>query len=45
MGLIGTIAVLDIMKMSSNSKAMYEDNLLHVRKVGILKENFLQIHT
>lgn len=45
LGSIGIKAVFDIMKMSSNSKAMYEDNLLHVRKLGILKENFLQIHT
>ena len=45
MGIVGFIGISEISKMNKNSTAMYEDNLLHVRTVGELKENFLQIHS
>lgn len=45
MAAVGTIGILQIKKINTNSTSMYEDNLLHIRKVGALKENFLQIHS
>ncbi|OAA90584.1 methyl-accepting chemotaxis protein [Clostridium ljungdahlii] len=45
MAAVGTIGILQIKKININSTSMYEDNLLHIRKVGALKENFLQIHS
>jgi methyl-accepting chemotaxis protein len=45
MAVVGTIGILQIKKVNTNSTLMYEDNLLHIRKVGALKENFLQIHS
>jgi Methyl-accepting chemotaxis protein len=45
MAVVGTIGILQIKKVNINSTSMYEDNLLHIRKVGALKENFLQIHS
>ncbi|MBP2031729.1 methyl-accepting chemotaxis protein [Clostridium algifaecis] len=45
MATLGTIGILQIKKINTNSTSMYKDNLLHIRKVGALKENFLQIHS
>jgi Methyl-accepting chemotaxis protein len=45
MGFVGFIGISEIKKMNVNSNSMYEDNLLHLRKVEELKENFLQIHS
>ena len=45
MGAVGVIGILQIKRINSNSIAMYEDNLIHIRKIGTLKENFLQIHS
>lgn len=45
MAVVGTIGIMKIKKVNINSTSMYEDNLLHIRKVGALKENFLQIHS
>lgn len=45
MAVVGTIGILQIRKINMSSTLMYEDNLLHIRKVGALKENFLQIHS
>lgn len=45
MAAVGTIGILQIRKINMSSTLMYEDNLLHIRKVGALKENFLQIHS
>jgi Methyl-accepting chemotaxis protein len=45
MAAVGTIGILQIKRINMNSASMYEDNLLHLRKVGALKENFLQIHS
>jgi Methyl-accepting chemotaxis protein len=45
MGFVGFIGISEIKKMNINSNSMYEDNLLHLRKVEELKENFLQIHS
>ncbi len=42
---VGAIAINEITKMNKNSISMYEDNLIHVRTVSELKENFLQIHS
>jgi methyl-accepting chemotaxis protein len=45
MGIVGFIGISQIRKINENSTSMYEDNLMHLRKVGELKENFLQIHS
>lgn len=45
MGVVGFIGITQIRKINANSTLMYEDNLLHLRRVGELKENFLQIHS
>lgn len=45
MAVVGTIGILQIKRINMNSASMYEDNLLHLRKVDALKENFLQIHS
>lgn len=45
MGVVGLIGILQIKKINGNSTSMYEDNLMHLRKVYALKENFLQIHS
>lgn len=45
MGVVGFIGISQIRKINENSNSMYEDNLMHLRKVGELKENFLQIHS
>ena len=45
MGTVGFIGISEIRKINVNSTLMYEDNLTHLRKVGELKENFLQIHS
>ena len=45
MGIVGFIGISEIRKINANSTLMYEDNLIHLSKVGALKENFLQIHT
>ena len=45
MGVVGFIGISQIRKINANSTLMYEDNLMHLRKVGELKENFLQIHS
>lgn len=45
MGVVGFIGISQIRKINENSTSMYEDNLMHLRKVGELKENFLQIHS
>jgi methyl-accepting chemotaxis protein len=45
MGVVGFIGVSQIRKINENSTSMYKDNLMHLRKVGELKENFLQIHS
>ncbi len=45
MGVVGAIGILEIRKINNNSSTMYNDNLLHIRRVGELKENFLLIHS
>ena len=45
MGVVGFIGISEIKKINVNSNSMYDDNLIHLRKVGELKENFLQIHS
>ena len=45
MGIVGFIGISEISKINANSTSMYEDNLIHLRRVGELKENFLQIHS
>lgn len=45
MGVVGFIGISEIRKINANSNSMYEDNLMHLREVGELKENFLQIHS
>ncbi|WP_253200511.1 MCP four helix bundle domain-containing protein [Clostridium sp. CF012] len=40
MGIVGFIGMSQIKKINTNSTLMYEDNLMHLRKVGELKENF-----
>ena len=45
MGIVGFIGISEIRKINSNSNSMYEDNLIHLRTVEELKENFLQIHS
>lgn len=45
MGIVGFIGISEIRKINSNSNSMYEDNLIPLRTVGELKENFLQIHS
>lgn len=45
MAVIGTIGIVEIRKINDNASLMYEDNLIHIRKVDSLKENFLQIHS
>lgn len=45
MGVVGFVGISEIRKINTNSTSMYEDNLIHLRKVGVLKENFLQIHS
>ncbi|MGE5628215.1 MAG: methyl-accepting chemotaxis protein [Solirubrobacterales bacterium] len=45
MGVVGAIGILEIRKINNNSSKMYNDNLLHIRRVGELKENFLLIHS
>lgn len=45
MAVIGAIGILEISKINANASLMYEDNLIHIRKVSSLKENFLQIHS
>lgn len=45
MGVIGFIGISEIRKINANSTSMYEDNLMHLKKVGELKANFLQIHS
>jgi methyl-accepting chemotaxis protein len=45
MGIVGFIGISEIRKINTNSTSMYEDNLIHLRRVGELKENFLQIHS
>lgn len=42
---VGIIGILQIKKINLSSASMYEDNIIHIRKVGALKENFLQIHS
>lgn len=42
---VGVIGISEIRRINANSTAMYEDNLIHLRRVGELKENFLQIHS
>lgn len=42
---IGIIAIFQIRRININASSMYEDNLLHIRKVDSLKENFLQLHS
>ncbi len=32
-------------EVNQNSIVMYEDNLMHIREIGEIKENFLQIHS
>ena len=41
MGVVGFIGISEIRKINANSNSMYEDNLIHLREVGELKENFL----
>ena len=45
LGAVGVISIIQIDKVNMNSVTMYEDNLIHVREVGQLKELFLQIHS
>jgi len=45
MGAVGVVGIVQIKNINSNASYMYEDNLKHLRKVGLLKENFLQIHS
>lgn len=45
MGVVGFIGISEIRKINSNANSMYEDNLIHLREVDELKENFLQIHS
>jgi methyl-accepting chemotaxis protein len=45
MGVVGFIGISQIRKINENSNSMYEDNLMHLKKVGELKANFLQIHS
>lgn len=45
MGGVGFIGISEMKKINVNSTSMYENNLIHLRKVGELKENFLQIHS
>ncbi|GKU24550.1 methyl-accepting chemotaxis protein [Clostridium folliculivorans] len=45
MGVLGGIGISQIKKINSNSTSMYEDNLIHLRSIDELKENFLQIHS
>ena len=45
MAVVGTIGIFQVKRINMNSASMYEDNLLHLRKVDALKENFLQIHS
>jgi methyl-accepting chemotaxis protein len=45
LGAVGFISIIQIDKVNMNSVTMYEDNLIHVREVGQLKELFLQIHS
>ncbi len=42
---VGVIGITQMNRININSEIMYTDNLLHLRKVGMLKENFLQIHS
>lgn len=42
---VGVIGITQMNRININSEIMYTDNLLHLRKVGTLKENFLQIHS
>lgn len=42
---VGVIGITQMNRINVNSENMYTDNLLHLRKVGMLKENFLQIHS
>ncbi len=41
----GGWSIIQLKTINESAKAMYEDNLLHIRKVGLLKENFLLIHS
>lgn len=45
LGAVGVISIIQIDKVNMNSITMYEDNLIHIREVGQLKELFLQIHS
>ena len=40
LGAVGFISIIQIDKVNMNSVTMYEDNLIHVREVGQLKELF-----
>ena len=42
---VGVVGITQMNRINVNSENMYTDNLLHLRKVGMLKENFLQIHS
>ncbi len=44
-GIVGGIGIIQIKKINSNSTIMYEDNVKHARKVSLLKETFLLIHS
>lgn len=45
MGIVGVIGISQIRKINANSTLMYEDNLIHLRSIEELKENFLIIHS
>lgn len=45
MAFVGIFGIFQIRKINENASLMYEDNLIHIRKVDSLKENFLQIHS
>jgi len=45
MAVVGFIGISEMRKINANSTSMYEDNLIHLREVDELKENFLQIHS
>lgn len=45
MGIVGFEGISEIRKTNSNSNSMYEDNLMHLEKVDVLKSTFLQMHS
>lgn len=42
---LGGWSIIQMNSLNENTTEMYNDNLLHIRKVGLLRENFLQIHS